>query len=313
MSSTYQTVLCATLFCLALPLYSQAAEQDTSARVLRGQRYQLVYAGAKKVPNFEIDGRPAKIHTQGIYLTDKSLYVTGRLEREPKQALFLRFDRSNLKLLEFLDITPPPSADGQLDHPGGFDYDGTCFWIPVAVSKRHSSTAIVKICTKLDSPLTKDATKLAFQVEDHIGALAFDRKQSHLYGANWDTKMIYIWQPDGTLIKRTARDEFIDNQPNWSLAVQDWKSIGGGILIAGGLDKSPLRERSQPKAVVQWIDIARHLMVDTIRLPSPPTEAHSMTHEGMAVFDGQLFLLPGDLGEDAVLYRYRLEANAAQP
>jgi len=93
-----------------------------------------------------------------------------------------------------------------------------------------------------------------------------------------------------------------------SLAVQDWKAMSDGILIAGGLDKSPLRKRPQPKTVVQWIDISKRQTVDTIRLPSPPLEAHSMTHEGMTFFDGHLFLLPGDLGEDAVLYRYRIES-----
>jgi len=243
--------------------------------------------------------------------------VTGRLEREPKRALLLRFDRTTLELLEYLDITPKANTKGiergRLDHPGGFDFDGTCFWIPVAVSKRKSTTAIVKICTKLDSKLVKTSLEIAFVVDDHIGALAFDRESNLIYGANWNTKLAYVWQRDGKLLKRIPREKLLTGQPEWSLAVQDWKGMGEGVLLAGGLDKSLLRKRSQPQAVLQWIDLSKRQMLDTIRLPSPSFEAHRMTREGMAFFDEHLFLLPGDLGEDAVLYRYRVETVADQP
>jgi len=297
-------------------LLAIVSSEIAAAEVLRGKKYQLVYAGAEKLPNFEIDGKLAQIHTQGIYVTQLSLYVTGRLEREPKRALLLRFDRANLKLLEYLDITPDANTKGVekglLDHPGGFDYDGTCFWIPVAVSKRRSATAIVKIGTKLDSQLAKTSAEIAFVLDDHIGALAFDRQQNRLYGANWNTKSVYVWQRDGKLLKRIPREELLTGQPEWSLAVQDWKGMGEGVVLAGGLDKSPLRKRSQPRAVLQWIDLSKRQPLDTLRLPSPSSEAHSMTREGMAFFDEHLFLLPGDLGEDAVLYRYRVETADEQ-
>jgi len=311
MTTSFRTARFATLFFLALPMGSQAEEQASTAMVLRGLKYQLVYADAEKLPNFEIDGEPARIHTQGIYLTSRSLYVTGRLERKPKQALLLRFDRANLRLLESLDITPDANTKdvgkNRLDHPGGFDYDGTCFWIPVAVSKRHSATAIVKVCTKLDSKLSKNSVETAFVLDDHIGALAFDRQQGRLYGANWNTKLVYVWQRDGTLLERMPRESLLEDQPEWSLAVQDWKAVGEGILIAGGLDKSPLRKPSQPGAVIQWIDLSKGQTLDSIRLPSPSSESHSITREGMAFFEEHLFLLPGDLGENAILYRWRVE------
>jgi hypothetical protein len=321
MSISIRYVLFATLLCQALPILSQAAEQDisskgTSERVFRGQTYQLEYAGAEKLPNFEIEGQPAKIHTQGIYLTNQSLYVTGRLERNPKRALLLRFNRSNLKLKEYLDITPSADTPGikpePHDHPGGFDYDGNCFWIPVAISRRHSATVVVKICTTLDSPLTRQLIKTAFLVDDHIGAIACDRAHNRLAGANWDTKAVYLWHSDGMLIKRISREELIQKQPDWSLAVQDWKGLTDGILLAGAVDKGPLLQQSQSRAVIQWIDIPKRRVLDTIRLPRPSPEAHRQTREGMAFFDGQLFLLPGDLGEDAILYRYRIE-SASQP
>jgi len=284
---------------------------------LRGQQHQLVYIGAELLPNFEIDGESAQIHTQGIYLTGRSLYVTGRLERKPKRALLLRFDRANLRLLDYLDLTPPADTGGpdagRLDHPGGFDYDGTCFWIPVAVSKRHSYTAIVKVCTKLDSKLTKTSVEIAFELDDHVGALALDRQRDRLYGANWDTKLIYVWQRKGTLLERIPQEELLKGQPKCMLAVQDWKGMSDGVLLAGGLDKNPLRKKAQPKAVVQWIDLSKRQTLDTIRLPSPSLESRSQTREGMTFFDQHLFLLPGDLGEDAVLYRYRVESTTIPP
>ena len=54
----------------------------------------------------QIDGDPAVIHTQGLYVDDEHFYVTGRFEKTPKRALLLRFERSDPQRYEYIDITP---------------------------------------------------------------------------------------------------------------------------------------------------------------------------------------------------------------
>ena len=112
------------------------------------QTLQLKYLSRKLIPNFEIENQPARIHTQGLWVTKEHFFVTGRLERSPRRALFLRFERNDLNKVEYVDITPAfGSSDNKvtlLDHPGGFDFDGRSFWIPVAISKPGSKSIILK-------------------------------------------------------------------------------------------------------------------------------------------------------------------------
>jgi len=288
-------------------------QSSTIQQVLKGRSHQLTYLGKEKIPNLIIDGQPSRIHTQGIYVTSNSLYVTGRLERSPKRALFLRFNRQDLSQFEYLDVTPSSNSEQNIapgqDHPGGFDYDGRSFWIPVAISKPHSPTTIISIESPLDTPLTKADVTTAFVVDDHIGALAFNRHKKLLYGANWDTKAAYVWTPGGVLRNHIFRGELIPDQPNWALAVQDWKCLAGGTLLAGGYNKDPQRDISLSRAVLDLIDIEQQKLLDRIHIIDPEGNDTSLTHEGMTFFNNEIFLLPGDLGDNACLYRYRLEVT----
>ena len=286
-------------------------QENTTPALIRGKAYELIDAGSKKLPDPVIDGQKPRIHTQGIYVSQHSLYVTGRMEREPKQALFLRFERADLILKEVLNLTPisneDPSEKLHRDHPGGFDYDGQCFWIPVAVSSRHSSTAMIQVCTTLDTDLNSASSEVSFMVDDHIGAIAFDRDKKILYGANWDTEIVYLWNRDGKLLNRLPRSEFLGGDSECALAVQDWKGLPTGGLVAGGIDKRPQGDPLQSRAVIQWVDLAGSQTPEFLRLPDSTAERHHATREGMAFFDQQLFLLPGDLGDSAILFRYRVK------
>ncbi len=293
---------------------ADTGQPPTIPPVLQGNSHRLTYLGKEEIPAFEIDGLPARVHTQGIYLTKKSLYVTGRLERTPKRAFFFRFDRDNLSHVEFLDITPSPSKKqgiktGQ-DHPGGFDYDGKSFWIPVAVSRPHSSTTVIRVHTPIDALLADAVSELAFVVDDHIGALAVDQKNGSVIGANWNTKVIWQWNTDGTIREQTPREKLFPGHPNWGLAVQDWKYLANGTILASGYDKDPCRDKTKSRAVLDWLDIRQHKLLDRIRIIGPDRGSDSLTREGMALFNSELFLLPGDLGDSAILYRYRIETIA---
>ncbi len=268
----------------------------------------LEFESSQLIPDIKIDGKGARIHTQGLYVTRRYYYVTGRWEGAPKRAVFLRIDRKHPDRVEHLDITPAPTGerdDVGLDHPGGFDFDGRGFWIPISASRPQSRTVVVRLHVPPKRPLAEAKLQEAFQWSDHIGALAVDSKSKDLFGANWDTKLIYRWKADGMLVRKTPREELMGGEGKLALAVQDWKGIGEGRLLAGGIDKSRQRDANQPRAVVAVLDMDQRKVISEVRLPRPADARHTLTREGLAVFEDRLYFLPGDLGEPARVFRYR--------
>jgi hypothetical protein len=197
---------------------------------LAEQTLEVNFEAAEPLPNVQIDGKACVIHTQGLFVTEKHLHVTGRLETEPKRALLLRFDRQDPRRYEYIDVTPetPEGPSGKLNHPGGFAFDGNEFWIPIAVSSPQPPTAIVRVGHVPDQPLRRTTPQLAFHVDDHVGALAWDPSRQLLFGANWDTNIIYAWTPNGKLVEQFGRERLFADIPGWHLAIQDWTSATGG-------------------------------------------------------------------------------------
>jgi len=275
----------------------------------------LEFEAAVPLPNFEINGRPAKAHTQGLYITERHYFVTGRLETTPRRALLFRFLRDDPTQVESLDITPPQSQtdakEPPLDHPGGFDFDGHDFWIPVSASRPQSRSVILRVTSQPDQALVDAQVKSAFTSDDHIGALAYDRDAQELIGANWDTKQVYHWNRAGKVIERIEREKLISGQSNWGLAVQDWKGIGAGRILASGIDKSGARDSIQSRALVAIIDVKNRRLISQVRLNRPREAQHEVTNEGLARFEDRLLFLPDDLGSGAHLFRYRWR-NTAQ-
>ena len=274
----------------------------------------ISFIESQPISNIEIDGRAAHIHTQGIFVDKQHIYVTGRLENKPKRPLFLRFDRKNPASFSFIDLNVGDDrlSNAQLDHPGGFDFDGECFWIPVAKSNPSGPSAIIRIKKDLQTPFESWKPKLAFIVDDHIGAIASQSKTGLLLGANWDTKQIYEWSIDGKLLSRTERSRWAADDPNWALAVQDWKYAGVDglnpqtVLVAGGLDKSPLRDAALPKSVVEIFDKERE-SIARVHVSAVDEFRGHMTNEGLCVLNGDtLCLLPADIGHDAKLYFFKI-------
>ena len=97
----------------------------------------------------------------------------------------------------------------------------------------------------------------------------------------------------------------MESYSKWGLAVQDWKSIGENRILAGGVDKSPDRDRSQPRAVVELIDIESRRRIAQTRLPTPARAREPVTREGLAIFNNRVFLVPADIGRGAEILRYR--------
>ncbi len=298
---------------LGIVVIAMAMQNGWSVAPAAAQSLVLEYKAAEALPNFDIDGMPARIHTQGLFVTQRHYYVTGRLETPPRRALLLRFDRKNLKTVEFVDMTPPqksPDEALRLDHPGGFDFDGQDFWIPISASRPNSRTVVLRFPHQPDKPLSASMGKVAFTCDDHIGAIACDSAAQELYGANWDTKLVYRWRTDGTVVETIPRQELISDDKTWALAVQDWKGIGKQRVLAGGIDKNRNREPATSPALVAILDIPQRSKIASARVPRPEGTDQTLTREGLAVLGNQLFFLPGDLGQDAHIFRYQWKIAA---
>lgn len=276
---------------------------------LQAERFDLQYAGADELPVVEIGGEPVKIHTQGLYVSDQHYLVTGRLEETPKRAVLLRFKRDDLPSYEFVDITPAVADEQSLDHPGGFDVDSQGhFWIPLSTSHRRGPSLICRYQIDAGRPLAEIKLESSIRLDDHIGAICL-MKDDALVGASWDTKQIYSWKPDGTLLSRVDRNEVFPESPNWQVAVQDWKNFepGSNQILLGGIDKSNV----QQQATIQLVDLVERKILETHVFEPRDEVSRPLTNEGLAVHDDTLYLLPEDLGGGARVLRFQLSGSKA--
>ncbi len=284
----------------SFPIYAQAPD--------------FQFEGSDPLPTVHINGLEAVIHTQGLFVTKDHYYVTGRLETESKRAFFLRFNRQDLKRYEYIDITPvsTPGTEKTLDHPGGFDFAQGSFWIPVALSKPRGPSVILRIEMRPQEPLTNWSPQIGFLVNDHIGAICYEPATRTLYGANWDTRSVYAWETSGKLKKKIDRDQLVRDNADWQLAVQDWKPAADGffaspgVIIVGGIDKSPTRPTDASVAVVEFLDLAQQKSLSRVRMPSITGVRRPITNEGLAWHGSLLFLLPEDIGRGAKILRFRM-------
>lgn len=288
----------AALIGLLLTISSYAAAQP-----------RISYVDAVVMPEVKVEGQTVKIHTQGLYVTEQHWLVTGRLETKPKRALLIRIPRADPTRYEVVDLTPASDDSVSLDHPGGFDRDAAgVFWIPVSTSNRNGPTVLYGITIDAEKPLSRGISfSHSIRIEDHIGAICCLENGS-LLGANWDTKAIHEISLAGKTyrMKRKSWNALV-SQPDWQLAVQDWKfDPVSKTIAASGIDKSPKRDNAVSSALIAWID-TKSKTTNSLRLEQRNDVSRPLTNEGMAILGDELFLLPEDFGRGAKLLRYRLQ------
>ena len=267
------------------------------------------------LPPMRIEGRPARAHTQGLELAGGKYYVTARRDDvRPRRALLLRTDPAATNW-DVWDITPldAQGALTGLDHPGGMQSDGTRLWIPVAESKRNSR-AIVRAFLLADLVAGRQVKPVfEFPVNDHIGAVAVSTEHGLLFGANWDTEKVYVWDLKGQL-QRTLRGDELEargvgavagSEGRAGVAVQDWKVVGER-LYASGLFRSPKLATASLASRLCWFEhfLERDFQCRTVTLLG--RHGVELAREAMAIFDGSLYFLPQDLGASNRLFRVGL-------
>jgi len=114
-----------------------------------------------------------------------------------------------------------PIGDDQRYHPGGIDFDGVAVWIPCAEYRPDSTTTVYR--------MEADALpERAFDVDDHVGAVARCGLDGDLVGWSWGSRRFYRWTVDGRLI--SAR-----GNPSFFVDHQDCQWLDSGRLLCGGV------------------------------------------------------------------------------
>ena len=212
-------------------------------------------------------------HVQGIDVEGGILWVTS-VDRTTRTGFLARYDLASGRRLAKAEV-----HDGARFHPGGIQIDGDSVWVPVAEYRRDSSTWIER----------RDKVTLAllarFEVADHIGCVAV--ADGVVWGGNWDSRHLYRWRLDGTLIDKRTNPT--------GTKYQDIKIVDGQ-LVASGLG-------GPDKGAIDWVDPTT--LAVTRRIVTGATDRGvPYTNEGMTVRGESLYLLPED--DPSRLFHYRL-------
>jgi hypothetical protein len=118
-------------------------------------------------------------------------------------------------------IEEVPIGDSLHYHPGGMDFDGSDLWIPCAEYRPDSTTTVYRM-------QPGETPQHAFDVDDHVGALARCGPQGDIVGWSWGSRHFYRWTVDGHL--RAARVN-----PAFFVDHQDCQWLDSGHLLCGGV------------------------------------------------------------------------------
>ncbi len=200
-----------------------------------------------------------------------------------------------------------------MDHPGGMQSDGKRLWIPLAESKRNGRS-IIRVFP-IASMVSGHALKAEFEfpVNDHIGALAVSTGQRRVFGANWDTESVYVWDFEGRLQQTLSsrgleiRGLGVVNGPagRSGLAVQDWKVVGEQLFASGlfrGAGAPPETPQSRLMPFVSFSESG----FQRWSIVLPQQNKTELANEAMAISEGMAYFIPEDLGESNRIYRTSL-------
>jgi beta-lactamase class A len=201
-------------------------------------------------------------HVQGIHVDGNRLWVSW-VDRKAKTGHLGEFQLATGKLVRSVAV-----HKGDPFHPGGIAGEGDALWMPVAEYKPQSSALIQK--------RNRDTLALEseFEVPDHIGCVAINGDR--LFGGNWDARMIYTWDTTGRQIGRRANPTGTSYQ---DMKVVDGKLVGSGLR--------------GPEGAIDFLDPASLSLTRRIRT-GKTSRGVLLTHEGMAISGGRIYLLPED-------------------
>jgi hypothetical protein len=225
-------------------------------------------------------------HPQGLVKIGNRFYLSsvetkdGNKKKQAGVGHFFEFD------LEGNLLRRTVLGEGLMYHPGGIDYDGEFIWIPVAEYKPRSRAILYKL-----DPKTLKAVE-SFRVNDHIGAVVYNREVKTIVGMNWGSKAFYEWSPDGNLIRKVLNE--VDDY-----SYQDCKYLQGPAMLCSGT-------RANSNGGLTVVDLMDFDLIQDITLIPRTPKKTLMTRNSMAidVVDEKLryYFLPEDNSGDVYVF-----------
>jgi hypothetical protein len=176
-------------------------------------------------------------------------------------------------------------------HPGGMDFDGEALWIAAAEYRPDSTATIYRMVPGAEP-------ERAFDVSDHVGAVARCGAEGDLVGWSWGSRRFYRWTVDGTIVAaRINPTFFVDHQ--------DCQWLDSGHLLCGGVAEVQLASGPGWLGGLGLLDVDDLVMQREVPFPMySPSSERVATHNPIwsEVRDDQLLvhLLPDD-GRSTIL------------
>lgn len=223
-------------------------------------------------------------HPQGIARIDGTWWVsTVDVERCRGWVLAIDADGDEIERVAV--------GDDVRYHPGGMDFDGSALWIAAAEYRPNSTASIIRL-------VPGSTAELAFDVADHVGAVARCGPVGDLVGWSWGSRRFFRWTVDGTLVSA-------ETNPGFFVDHQDCQWLESGHLLCGGVSSLPLANGPGWLGGIGLLDVETLQMVREVPFPLYPTPSGRVgTHNPIwsEVVGDQLVvhLLPDD-GVGAIL------------
>jgi len=242
-----------------------------------------------------IDEMPLRFdahHPQGMARVG-SLWWISTVDIEARQGYVLGVDGDG-QLVDRI-----PVGDRDRHHPGGMDFDGDALWIAAAEYRPDSSATIYRL-------QPGERPTRAFDVGDHVGAIARCGRDGDLVGWSWGSRRFYRWSVEGALLaSRENPAFFVDHQ--------DCQWLGDGQLLCTGVAEVELASGLGWLGGIGLLDTSALTMTREVPFPiySPETgrvATHNPTWVEARPNDLVIHVLPDDAKGVLRSYSTRLAA-----
>jgi hypothetical protein len=225
------------------------AVAETIASMTRATTWQLV------------DELPVRFdlrHPQGMARIGATWWIS-TVDVEARRGLVMAVDGAG-SLVDQI-----PIGDDRHYHPGGMDFDGIALWIPCAQYRPDSTTTVYRL--QPGAP-----PEAAFDVDDHVGAIARCGGDGDLVGWSWGSRRFYRWTVGGHL--RAARVN-----PAFFVDHQDCQWLDSGHLLCGGVAEVGLSSGPGWLGGLGLLDVDDLVMQREVPFPVySPTSGRVATH-----------------------------------
>lgn len=153
-------------------------------------------------------------HPQGMVRVG-SLWWVSTVDVDNRCGAVLAIDADGT-LVERVDV-----GDTVRFHPGGLDFDGEALWIASSEYRPRSTSSIARL-------VPGGRPGHAFDVADHVGAVARCGVDGDLVGWSWGSRTMLRWTVDGELVASEVN-------PSFFVDFQDLHWLGTGHFVCGGV------------------------------------------------------------------------------